>query len=74
MKLSVQYPHPECALCARGDCIQELKHSEDGRFMVLHGHGQEHLSGSWIMLEEGQKIFGIYKPFEPSTEPLRNPS
>lgn len=74
MKLSVQYPHPECALWARGDCIQELKHSEDGRFMVLHGHGQEHLTGSWIMLEEGKQIFGIYKPFETPTEPSPCPS
>lgn len=63
MKLSVQYTHPECALCARGDCIQELTKSKDGRFVVLHGHGQEHLSGSWIMLDEGEQVSGIYQPF-----------
>lgn len=60
IKLSVQYGHPLCALCESGDCIQEIKPGDDENFpMIIHGHGMEHLTGSWCV-EEGEELITVY--------------
>lgn len=66
MSLSTYHTHPRCYLCARGECIQQVtQESSLAVPVVAHGYGMEHLTGSWIAEEHGDRVVVYYRPWEP---------
>jgi len=63
-KLTVDYSHEKCHLCRRGECIQSLQvHPKNRLPLIIHGHGMEHLVGSWIVEEEETRAVVYYQPW-----------